>query len=197
MRDRVQLSGSARAALASDSLEDLMPRVARGDEAAFEQFYRNLAGPVFGLVQRVLRDPAQAEEVTQEVFVELWRTAARYEAGRGSVRAWALTIAHRRSVDRVRQAQASTDREAKVAHQSTTPDFDHVTDTVMGNLEREQVRRCVNGLTELQRESVILAYYHGHTYQEVAQLLNCPLGTVKTRMRDGLIRLRDCMGAPV
>lgn len=176
------------------ALDDLMALVARGDEQAFEQVYDQLAGPILGLVRRVLRDPAQSEEVAQEVLVELWRTAPRYRPDRGSARTWALTLAHRRAVDRVRSAQAATDREDRVASAELHRPFDEVADEVTGRLEREQVRRCMRTLTELQRESVVLAYYGGHTYREVSQLLDVPLGTVKTRLRDGLIRLRDCLG---
>lgn len=178
----------------STSLEELMAMVARGDELAFERLYDELAGPIQGLVRRVLRDPAQSEEVTQEVLVELWRTACRYRPDRGSVRTWALTLAHRRAVDRVRSAQAATQREDRVASSEVGRPFDEVADEVTGRLEREQVRRCMGTLTDLQRESVVLAYYGGYTYREVAQLLDAPLGTVKTRLRDGLIRLRDCLG---
>jgi RNA polymerase sigma-70 factor, ECF subfamily len=179
---------------ASTSLEELMILVARGDELAFERLYDELAGPILGLVRRVLRDPAQSEEVAQEVLVELWRTACRYRPDRGSVRTWALTLAHRRAVDRVRSAQAATQREDRVAGSEVGRPFDEVADEVTARLEREQVRRCMGTLTELQRESVVLAYYGGYTYREVAQLLDAPLGTVKTRLRDGLIRLRDCLG---
>lgn len=177
-----------------DSPEELMTLVARGDERAFGALYDLLSSRVFGLVLRVVRDPAQSEEITQEVFVELWRTASRFQPDRGGVVSWATTIAHHRAVDRVRSAQSSTDREARVAaHQHDRP-FDVVADAVTGSFERQQVRRCLGGLTELQRESVMLAYYQGYTYGEVAKLLDTPLGTVKTRLRDGLIRLRDCMG---
>ncbi|ONI85412.1 RNA polymerase subunit sigma [Actinosynnema sp. ALI-1.44] len=193
MRERAQRSrepGGPRPA----TLDELLPRVARGDEAAFEQLYRHLSAPVFGLVQRILRDPAQSEEVAQEVFLELWRSATRYSPERGSVLSWAMTIAHRKSVDRVRSAQASTDRDTRAARAENARPFDEVTEVVAGRMEREQVRRCLGTLTELQRESVMLAYYQGYTYREVAHLLDSPLGTVKTRLRDGLIRLRDCMG---
>ncbi|HET8643532.1 MAG TPA: ECF RNA polymerase sigma factor SigK [Pseudonocardiaceae bacterium] len=193
-RGRADSGTGSRAAGGAASLEDLMILVARGDEAAFERLYDALAGPVLGLVQRVLRDPAQSEEVAQEVLVELWRTASRYRPDAGSVRTWALTLAHRRAVDRVRSAQASNQRERRVAGASVDRPFDEVADEVAGRLEREQVRRCMGTLTELQRESVVLAYYGGYTYREVAQLLDAPLGTVKTRLRDGLIRLRDCLG---
>ncbi|OQO94704.1 ECF RNA polymerase sigma factor SigK [Saccharomonospora piscinae] len=174
--------------------DELLLRVARGSEAAFEQLYDIVAPPVFGVVRRVLRDVAQAEEVTQEVLVELWRTATRYDRSRGSAITWALTLAHRRAVDRVRSAQARADREERAGAMAPGREFDEVAEAVTARLEREQVHRCLSTLTELQRESVLLAYYGGHTYPEVAKLLDSPLGTIKTRLRDGLIRLRDCLG---
>lgn len=178
-------------------LGELMGQVAVGDRDAFTTVYDAVAGPVLGLVRSVLRDPAQSEEVTQEVLVEVWRTAARYRPSRGTVMTWVLTLAHRRAVDRVRSAQASADREERAALLDRTPAFDEVAEQVETRLEREQVRRCLRTLTELQRESVNLAYYRGLAYREVAELLTVPLGTVKTRLRDGLIRLRDCLGVSV
>ncbi|MFD5556135.1 ECF RNA polymerase sigma factor SigK [Streptomyces sp. NPDC127068] len=181
--------GTSRADLA-----ELMAEVARGDRQAFSGLYDALAPLVFGIVLKVVRDRAQSEEVTQEVMIDLWRQAARYRSAAGSVTTWAATIAHRRAVDRVRAAQAANDREqARAAREHQSP-FDEVVEQVETRLESEQVRRCLNGLTELQRESVTLAYYRGLTYREVAQTLRTPLPTVKTRMRDGLVRLRDCMG---
>jgi RNA polymerase sigma-70 factor (ECF subfamily) len=180
---------------AEPSAEDLLVRVAKGDERAFELLYDRLAAPVFGLVRRVVRDGAQSEEVAQEVLVELWRTATRYAPDRGSALNWALTLAHRRAVDRVRSARASTERERKATFEaSRSRPFDEVSEAVTSRLERQQVRRCLSHLTDLQRESVLLAYYQGYTYREVAEVLDTPQGTVKTRLRDGLIRLRDCLG---
>jgi RNA polymerase sigma-70 factor (ECF subfamily) len=176
---------------------ELLRTVARGDEAAFGRLYDLIAPRVYGLIRRVLRDPAQAEEVTQEVLVEVWRTAARFDAARGSATAWVLTIAHRRAVDRVRSEQAAADRTMKVGSASVDTPYDEVVDEVVGRLERQQVRHCLDDLTELQRQAVTLAYYQGHSYREVADLLQTPLPTVKTRMRDGLIRLRDCLGVEV
>jgi RNA polymerase sigma-70 factor (ECF subfamily) len=172
----------------------LMQQVARGDAAAFSGLYDLLAPRVYGLVRRVLRNPAQSEEVTQEVMVEIWRTATRFDPARGSVISWALTIAHRRAIDRVRSEQAASDREHAVAAASVATAYDEVTETVATSLEAQQVRRCLSTLTELQRESVTLAYYGGYSYREVAELLDAKLATVKARMRDGLIRLRDCLG---
>jgi RNA polymerase sigma-70 factor (ECF subfamily) len=176
------------------ALETLLDRVSRGDQRAFETVYTTVAGPVLGLVRRLVRDPAQSEEVAQEVLIDVWRCAARFDPDQGSAMAWIMTLAHRRAVDRVRSAQASTDREQKVAAREHTPAYDEVSEQVERRLEREQVRRCLGALTELQRESVLIAYYRGCTYQETADLLGIALGTVKTRLRDGLIRLRDCLG---
>ncbi|MFE9246849.1 ECF RNA polymerase sigma factor SigK [Nocardiopsis sp. NPDC006938] len=175
-------------------LEELLPLVARGDEGAFGRVYDLISPTVYGLVRRVLRDPAQSEEVTQEVLVEVWRSACRYDARRGSPQAWVMTLAHRRAVDRVRSEQASSDREARAAAADTRRPYDEVEEEATNRLERERVRRCLDTLTELQGQSVRLAFYGGYSYREVARLLSAPLGTVKTRMRDGLIRLRDCLG---
>jgi RNA polymerase sigma-70 factor (ECF subfamily) len=172
----------------------LLALVARGDEGAFERLYDLVAPAVHGVCLQVVRDPAQAEEVTQEVLVEVWRTASRYDGARGSVRAWVVTMARRRSIDRVRSAQAAADRDVAAGTRDMERDVDVVSEVVEARLEQQQVRRCLRGLTELQREAVTLAFYRGHTHREVSELLEVPLGTVKTRLRDGLIRLRDCLG---
>jgi RNA polymerase sigma-70 factor, ECF subfamily len=173
-------------------LAGLLARVARGDQAAFAMVYDRAAGQVFGLVLRVVRDPAQSEEVTQEVMLEVWRTASRFDPHRGTAEAWLMTLAHRRAVDRVRSGLAAAQREARAAVAET--DYDVVAEEVETRLDAQRVRRCLGSLTDLQRESVTLAYYGGYTYREVAGLLGVAVGTVKTRMRDGLIRLRDCLG---
>jgi RNA polymerase sigma-70 factor (ECF subfamily) len=177
----------------SADLAGLLTQVARGDGEAFEAVYDHVSGPVFGLVRTVVRDVAQSEEVTQEVLLDVWRTAARFDASRGSAIAWVMTMAHRRAVDRVRSARAAAEREERAAIPAVASD--DVAEEAFARLEREQVRRCLGSLTRLQREAVTLAYYRGYTYQQVAGLLGVALGTVKTRMRDGLIRLRDCLGA--
>ncbi|MGW7680502.1 sigma-70 family RNA polymerase sigma factor [Kribbella sp. NPDC054772] len=173
---------------------DLLVLTATGDTAAFSALYDRVSPWVFGLVRRILRNPAQSEEVTQEVMLDVWRTATRYDADRGSAHSWILTIAHRRAVDRVRSEQSAADRTELVGARSADVAFDQVADTVSTRLEAEQVRRCLGTLTDLQRESIELAYYNGYTYPEVAQQLGAKLPTIKARMRDGLIRLRDCLG---
>jgi RNA polymerase sigma-70 factor, ECF subfamily len=175
-----------------DDLGSLLTLVARGDEAAFAAVYAQVSGHVFGIARNVLRDQAQAEEVAQEVLVAIWRDASRFDAKRGSAMAWVVTLAHRRAVDRVRAEQAAATREQRVARPDVS--YDVVAEAVQARLDAERVRRCLGSLTPLQQESITLAYYRGCTYRQVAALLDVPVGTVKTRMRDGLIRLRDCLG---
>jgi RNA polymerase sigma-70 factor, ECF subfamily len=184
--------GQAAPGRGADELGILLTRVARGDQDAYATVYDRTAGQVLGLVRTVVRDPAQSEEVMQEVLLDVWRSASRFDAELGSAAAWVMTLAHRRAVDRVRSEQKSAERERRVASSGVA--YDEVAEAVEARLDRERVRRCLGSLTELQRESVTLAYYGGYTYREVAGLLGVAVGTVKTRMRDGLIRLRDCLG---
>lgn len=181
---------SYRPLLAYTTVEELLCQAAQGDQAAFRALYDQLADPVFGLIKRVLRDPALAEEVAQEVFLEVWRLAPRFDPDRGSARAWVMTMAHRRAVDRVRSEQSAQLRNQRVQDALLQAPADSVGDAVEARLLRQEVRNALEGLTDLQRESIQLAYYGGLTYVEVAEQLNLPLATVKTRMRDGLLRLR-------
>ena len=176
-----------------DPLTVLLRRAGRGDQAAFAELYDSLSALVHGVVLKVVRDPAQSEEVTQEVFVELWRLAARFDETRGSVTSWVATVAHRRAIDRVRSEQSSRDRVARQVS-NIVRDYDDVSDEVESKFERVRVRRALDRLTGVQREAVELAYFGGHTYREVAVLLEVAEGTVKTRIRDGMIRLRDELG---
>jgi RNA polymerase sigma-70 factor, ECF subfamily len=172
--------------------DTLLTHVAKGDQAAFEALYDQLGASVYGLIRKVLRNPSQAEEVAQEVLLEVWRTASRFDPARGSAATWMLTIAHRRAIDRVRAEQAATAREQRTAQAPTA--VDEVAETVEASMDAERLRRCLAGLTELQRESITLAYYGGYSYAQVAALLDTALGTIKTRIRDGLTRLRACLG---
>ncbi|MGW5876561.1 ECF RNA polymerase sigma factor SigK [Nocardiopsis terrae] len=182
-------------ALSDEDLASLMRQTALGDFAAFERVYRELSGPVFGVVRRVLLDEAQSEEVAQEVFLDVWRNCGRFVPERGTARSWVLVIAHRKAVDRVRSEESATARVAAAGRlePETTP-ADGVERHVENTLEREKVRRCLRRLTQLQKDVVRLTYYTGHTQREAAELLKVPLTTVKGRLRDGLIRLRDCLG---
>ena len=193
----LRAAGSDEPGVAPEQLEDLIIASSRGDQEAFEALYARVSAPVYGLVRRVLRDPAQSEEVTQEVLLNVWTSATRFDPKQGSGMAWVMTMAHRRAVDRVRSEQSATDRHKRLGAREIDPSYDSVAETVETRLDQEAVRRCLASLTELQRESVTLAYYTGRSYREVAEHLELPVGTVKTRMRDGLIRLRDCLGVAV
>ena len=175
-------------------LEQLLRRAATGDESAFAELYDAVASRLFGLVRRIVRDPAQSEEVTQEVFLEIWRHSARYDPGRGSPLSWMLTIAHRKAVDRVRSTEAARSRDEGYGASTQEVTHDSTAEAVVERLDAERVHRALDTLTEAQREALQLAYLGGYTHTEVATMLDLPLGTAKTRIRDGLIRLRDTLG---
>ncbi len=175
-------------------LAELLRRSSLGDEQAFAELYDATSARLHGLVLRVVRNPAQAEEVTQEAFIEVWRTASRFDPARGSALSWLMTLGHRKAVDRVRSAEASSRRDTTY-HQQTQPvDHDATAEAVHTSLEAQRVRTALQALTPVQHEAVKLAYFGGYTHTEVATMLDLPVGTAKTRIRDGLIRLRDAMG---
>jgi RNA polymerase sigma-70 factor, ECF subfamily len=176
-----------RVALPTD---ELLIRAGTGDKVAFAAFYDDTAGRVLSVVRRVLRDPAQSEEVTQDIFLEAWQTARRYDVTKAAAATWILTMAHRRAVDRVRASQASRDRDFKVGMRDLGHDFDHVSEEVEIRSDFARAKRALAALTELQREAVSLVYLDGFTQSELAERLQLPLGTVKTRLRDGLLRMR-------
>ncbi len=175
-------------------LAGLLRACALGDESAFATLYDAVAARVYGMVLRVVRDPSQSEEVAQEALLDIWRTSARYDPERGSAVSWMLTIAHRKAVDRVRSAQASTDRDHTYGARNQERTYDETAEVVERRLDAQRVRHALDTLTDTQRSAVELAYLGGYTHTEVASLLDVPLGTAKTRIRDGLIRLRDTLG---
>lgn len=177
-----------------DDLAALLRRCSRGDEQAFATLYDATSSRVHGLVLRVVRDPDQAQEVTQETYLQIWRTSARFEAARGTALNWMLMLAHRRAVDRVRSAEAAQQRERTYSSSTQQRDVDSTVEQAHADLEHARVRAALASLTDLQRQAVELAYFGGYTHTEVARLLDLPLGTAKTRIRDALIRLRDAMG---
>lgn len=179
-----------------EHLSDLLSRSARGDQHAFAELYDATSSRIFGLALRVVRDPAQAEEVVQEAFLEVWKTSTRFDSDRGSALSWLMTICHRKAVDRVRSAEASTRRDTSYSQHNQTIDTDTTSDAAQASMEAQRVRNALKGLTDVQREAIELAYFGGYTHTEVAGILNLPVGTAKTRIRDGLIRLRDKMGVP-
>ena len=180
----------------SARLASLLQQSSWGDEAAFAQLYDAVAPRLYGLVLRVVRDPAQSEEVTQETFLEIWRTATRFDPDRGSALGWMMTIAHRKAVDRVRSAAAAGRRDQGYHDANQDVDYDSTAEAAQASLEAERVRKALESLTPAQRGALELAFFGGYTHTEVAQMLDLPLGTAKTRIRDGLIRLRDTLGLP-
>jgi RNA polymerase sigma-70 factor, ECF subfamily len=177
-----------------DHATTLLLRVADGDKRAFAALYDLLSGRVFGLVLRVLVDRSQSEEVLQEVFLEIWQSAGKFAPNKGQGRAWVFTIAHRRAIDRVRASQASTDRDYRIGIRDTEVAFDSVAEEASLRIEAEGIASALSALPEAQREAIQLAYFGGYSQTEIAALTGTPLGTVKTRMRDGLTRLRVEMG---
>ncbi len=175
-------------------LAELLRRCGRGDEQAFARLYDAMAARVFGLAKRVVRDPAQAEEVTQEAFLDIWRSSGRFDESQGHAVSWMLTVVHRKAVDRVRSAEASTRRDTTYHHETHAIEHDSTAEAATASLEAHRVRQAMAGLTQAQREALDLAYFKGYTHTEVATMLDLPLGTAKTRIRDGLIRLRDHLG---
>ena len=189
-RTRLAVSGSLGDEIAT---EDLLVASGQGDEAAFATLYDRVSPQVLGVALRVLRDRSLAEEVTQEVLVEVWRKSDRFDPDRGSASGWITTLAHRRAVDRVRSEQAGRDRDDRVSRRDEPRAFDAVADEVQVRLDHWQVRQALSTLTERQREAVELAYFAGHTYRDVARVLDIPEGTAKSRLRDGLLRLRHAL----
>lgn len=177
-----------------DHAGELLQRVADGDQVSFARLYDMLSSRVFGLILRVLVDRSQSEEVLQEVFLEIWQSASRFVPNRGQGRSWVLTIAHRRAVDRVRSSQASSDRDVRAGFRDLDVAHDSVAEQVELRTEGRKVVAALGTLPEAQREALTLAYYGGYSQSEIAALVGAPLGTIKTRMRDGLSRLRTEMG---
>lgn len=190
--DPDQVPGASSGSAAD--LVGLLARIAAQDQSAFAEFYAQTSRRVYGLARRVLIDPELSEDTTQEVFLQVWNTADRFNEDAGSPMAWLMTLAHRRAVDRVRSEQSSTNREARYGAAMQVKDHDDVVDTVTQRLEAEAVVQCLETLTDTQRESVRLAYYGGLTYREVAERLDVAVPTIKSRIRDGLIRLKTCLG---
>lgn len=176
---------------APEELEDrqLLARIARRDSRAFEMLYDRYGRPVYSLAMGMLRDAGGAQEVTQEVFLSIWRQAAEFDPSRGNARSWLLALAHHKSVDAVRRGRL---RAAEPLHETKTSDVD-VVDEALQRVEQGRVREALVRLPAEQREAIVLAYYGGYTHQEIAGRLGIPLGTAKTRIRDGMIRLRGTL----
>lgn len=177
-----------------DPIAEFLLRIAEGDQAAFAGLYDALSSRMFGLILRVLVDRAQSEEVLQEVFLEIWQSASQYSPNKGQGRTWVLTMTHRRAVDRVRSAQSSVERDVRIGIRNVGVEFDGVAEDVELRWEGRRVVHALQQLPEKQKEALTLAYYGGYSQREISALTGTPIGTVKTRMRDGLSRLRSKMG---
>jgi len=187
-------ASSSEGAPGAPALGELLRLSSRGDQGAFAALYDATSRRAYGLALRVVRDPAQAEEVTQEAYLDIWRTASRFDPDRGSALSWVLTIVHRKAVDRVRSAEAASRRDVTYHQENQPVEHDSTAEAAEASLEARRVRGALQNLTEVQREALELAYFGGYSHTEVATMLDLPLGTAKTRIRDGLIRLRDAMG---
>lgn len=196
LRTRVTLVSEPTALSLADPGR-LLELAAAGDLDAFARFYDLMAPRVHGLALRILRDPGYAEETVQEVFLQVWKQASGYSPALGSVQSWVLTIAHRRAVDRVRSESSATRRDEADAATGVTHSGDiaeQVTEQISRDEDAADVRRCLGELTENQRQSIEMAYFTGLTYREVAENLDAALPTIKSRIRDGLRRLKSCLG---
>lgn len=187
-------SSASAGPLPVPSAEDLLFRISQGDQLAFSEFYDLLAPRVLGLIRRLLVDHAQSEEVTQEVFLEIWQSARRFDPNKGGAKGWVMTMAHRRAIDRIRSAQASRNRDTRIGIRDYEPVYDNVADTVEVRVDHEKVAAAMVRLSDTQRQAVRLAYYGGLSHSEIAEKVGVPIGTVKTRLRDGMIRLRNELG---
>ena len=187
-------ASGASAPSANEGLVQLLKACSLGEEAAFATLYDATAARLFGLVLRTVRDRAQAEEVTQDAYLDIWRNSSRFDPDRGSALSWLMTIGHRKAVDRVRSAEATRRRDTAYEAREQAAPFDQTVEEAHRNLDAQRVRKALATLTEAQRGALELAYFGGYTHHEVAVMLDLPLGTAKTRIRDGLIRLRDTLG---
>ncbi|NLU84534.1 ECF RNA polymerase sigma factor SigK [Rhodococcus sp. HNM0569] len=178
----------------NDELAALLTRIGRGDTEAFGEFYSRTSARVYGMVLRILRDPGYSEETVQEVFLQVWGSAESFDSTRGSAVSWVVMLAHRRAVDRVRSEQSTAERDAVYGARTWSGAFDAVSEEVAMRAETNAVVDCLGTLSEVQKKSLVLAYYGGLTYREVAERLTVALPTVKSRIRDGLRRLERCLG---
>jgi RNA polymerase sigma-70 factor (ECF subfamily) len=177
---------------AGDELEvALMGRLAAGDLTALETIYDRHGASAYALALRITADAALAEDVVQEAFVGLWINAARYSETRASVRTWLLSIVHHRAIDVVRRRRLTISLPSADEPADPALTGADVWPAVAGRLDREAIRAALATLSEVQREALELAYFGGLTQQEIAQRTGTPLGTVKSRVRLGLLALRE------
>ena len=168
-----------------------MECAAAGNEHCFEALYDALVPRLYALINRILHNRTHAEEVTQEVFLEIWQKAPLYRAERGTVLSWAATIAHRRAVDRVRSVAASTERDFTRGLEEYRESYHHVDDAIAAFMDTEEVHHALSGIPREQAQLLTMAYFGGKSQREISNETGIPLGTVKTRMRAGMQKLRE------
>jgi RNA polymerase sigma-70 factor, ECF subfamily len=173
-----------------------LERMASGDREALAEVYDRHARPIYSLALRILQDQAEAEDIVQEVFAQAWRQASRYDQGRGNVAAWLLTLARSRAIDRLRARRARPELAPEERAIVDMPDRAVGADVqLVSEQEAARVRDALHQLPLVQRVALELAYYEGLTHTEIAARLEQPLGTVKTRIRQALIKLRESLAA--
>lgn len=171
----------------------LLARVARGDQSAFAALYDRYGVSTFGLALKICNNRALAEDVVQEAFLSIWQRAGRFDPERGTASAYLFAAVHNKAVDAVRHEASLRRREEGVGDLPTETPADEVVEAAWLRVRRTEVRSAVARLSPVQREALELAYFEGLTYSEVADKLGIPLGTAKTRLRDGMIRLRGLL----
>lgn len=174
-------------------LDSLLDGVRAGDKAAFADLYDALASQVLGLATHILRDRAQAEEITQEVFVEVWQKAHTFDPARGSVKSWVLRLTKSRSIDRLRSWRSAQVRDTEDFHKQLTTWVVPAEDEVQHRLESQELQELIDSIGEPHRSALMLAYFGEYTHQEIADATGVALGTAKTRVRDGLQKLRKAV----
>jgi RNA polymerase sigma-70 factor, ECF subfamily len=196
--DTAVASGEASVGPSPDStrLVELVRRSGSGQQDAFAELYDKTSARIYGVVLRVLRSPDQAAEVTQEVYLEVWRQAARFSPDKGGVLGWMTTVAHRRAIDRVRSITSAAVRDHRYALEAVQPAHDDAWSGVEQRLDADLLRCALRTMSAIQREAILLVYFGGYSQTQVATMLDIPLGTLKTRIRDGLIRLRRALQTP-
>lgn len=173
----------------------LLVRIKEGDQAAFAQLYDRYAPLLYSMVLRIVRETTEAEDVLQEIFLTIWNKASSFDEAKGSVYTWIVTIARRKAIDRLRSKEI-VNRGERLHDDAVTgiPDAAYMTNPLnaaIGNEYEALMRTALATLSDEQRTVIEMSYYEGYTQEQISQRLHVPLGTVKTRMRQGLIKLRE------
>ncbi len=172
---------------------ELLRQIAAGDRQAFAEFYDRHATLMYSVATRILNDPGEAEDVLQEVFVQIWEKARRFDPHLGKASSWAAILVRNRAIDRIRASQRRTRlaEEAGLEQAVVAEVADTANETIHGHEKAQMIQSAITGLPAEQRRAIELAYFSGLTQDEISRQLNEPLGTIKARIRRGLLKLRD------